>query len=436
MKIVIANKYLYPRGGDCIYTLRLMKLLQENGHTVIPFSMRHPRNIQTEYDEYFTEFIDFHEESKNISIKSALKVASRSVINLNAARSFERLIADTRPDVIHLQNIHHQLTPAILGAPVKYGIPVVWTQHDSNLLCPDHLFLRNGKPCTSCGEGKYYNAVRYRCKKNSFGASLLAALECSIHNPTRLARHVYKFIYPSEFTARFMLDLYGMDPEKVEVIPHFLPYEEIGSTARAYFFYFGRLSAEKGIETLLKAFKKLGGSRLVIAGDGPDRGYYESMAHSMGLSNVEFIGYQPPESIKILLGGCIASILPSKCYESFGFTTLETMSAGKPVIASRIGALPEQIKDNDNGLFFEPGDHDRLAVLMNKLLIDPAFAEKLGENGRKTVKEEYSPQKHYQKLLNLYLNAINSKSPKKKLDISIRMINSIKRKHTTGGIEV
>ncbi|OQX91556.1 MAG: hypothetical protein B6D58_07455, partial [candidate division Zixibacteria bacterium 4484_95] len=140
MKILIANKYLYPRGGDCLYTLRLMKLLTDAGHTVIPFSMHHPQNIKTDYDRYFVPYIDFREELKRFDIKSAIKVVSRSIYNAKAVELMQQVIEDHHPDIIHLNNIHHQLTPAILKWPAKYNIPVVWTLHDYILSCPDNTF--------------------------------------------------------------------------------------------------------------------------------------------------------------------------------------------------------------------------------------------------------------------------------------------------------
>ena len=188
MRIIVANKYLYPRGGDCIYTLRLMELLTSKGHEVIPFSMHHPQNIKTPYDRYFVPYIDFREELAKKGIKNALTVFKRAIVNSHAVEMLDKLIRITKPDLVHLNNIHHQLTPAIIESPASHNIPIVWTLHDYTLNCPDSTFLRNGNNCCKCAKGNYLHAVVHRCKKKSFGASLIAAIECGLHTPSKISR--------------------------------------------------------------------------------------------------------------------------------------------------------------------------------------------------------------------------------------------------------
>jgi len=407
LTIIVANKYLYPRGGDCLYTLRLMDLLSRKGHTVIPFSMHHPQNHKTTYDDYFVPHIDFREELKHAGFKNTPRVISRAIANFEAARLMRKLIEKYRPDIIHLNNIHHQLTPAILNGPAKYNIPVVWTLHDYILNCPDNTFLRQGKICTKCADGNNIHAIIHRCKKGSLGASIIAALESTIYNPRKLAKTVKKFIAPSRFLADLLVN-HGLPKNKVTSIPNFLPVAEIEFTGHDYFLYVGRLSSEKGVDILLDAFKRLKIGKLIIAGDGPKREQLEKKALDMNIKNVEFVGHQSPESIIRLLAGCLAVILPSICWENFPYSVIEAMAAGKPVIGSRTGGIPEQIEHGKSGLIFSPGNVDELAAHMDKLFNDRAIAAEMGLFGRYEAQKMYSPETHYKNILNVYREAIDN----------------------------
>ncbi len=408
MRVLIANKFLYPRGGDCLYTLRLMNLLSEAGHTVIPFTMHHPQNQKTAYDDYFVPHIDFREELKSFRPQNALRVISRAIVNTQAAELMEKLIKDVRPDIIHLNNIHHQLTPAILKGPARYNIPVVWTLHDYILNCPDNTFLRNGKICTRCADGNNIHAIIHRCKKGSLAASVIAALENTIYNPRKLAGSVKKFIAPSRFLAELLVN-HGLPRDQVTNLPNFLPPLEIESTGNDYFLYIGRLSSEKGVDILLEAFSRLKLGKLIIAGDGPDRGLLEKKALNMSIENVKFIGHQSPDSVIKLLAGCLAVILPSIWWENFPYSAMEAMAVGKPVIGSRTGGIPEQIEHGQNGLIFTPGDVDELSAHMNNLFDDPSLAAEMGKMGKQKALKMYSPETHYKNILNIYQEVIDNK---------------------------
>lgn len=417
MRILIANKYLYPRGGDCLYTLRLMDLLKSNGHEVIPFSMSHPENIKTGFEKYFVPYIDFREELGNFGLNSAIKVSSRSVINKQAAVLMERIILDHEPDIVHLNNIHHQLTPSILEPVAKYNIPIVWTLHDYILTCPNHNHLRSGSICIKCADGNNAHALIRRCKKGSFGASLLAALESTYYNPEKLGSMVNKFICPSRFMVDFLIDS-GFPPGRVTNIPNFLPSIKSESRGQDYFLYFGRLSVEKGINVLLDAMSLLKRGKLIIAGEGPDGERLRYRAENLGLDNIEFVGRKTPESIIELLSGCLAVIMPSICWENLPYSVMESMAAGKPVIGSRIGGIPEMVEHGQNGLLFEPGDAVQLADSMALLCADNKLASKMGEAGKQKVADLYSPENHYKALMSLYAHAMGEYPSKKRFSVN------------------
>ncbi len=406
MKIILANKYLYPRGGDCIYTLRLMDLLTRNGHQVYPFSMHHPQNITTKYSRYFVPYINFRDELKNYSVKNAINVLSRAIVNKQAARLLDELIRDVKPDIVHLNNIHHQLTPEIIKAPAKYGIPIVWTLHDYILNCPDHEFLRDGKTCNKCASGNNIHAVIHRCKKGSLGASVIAAIESTYYNPRQLAQHVKKFISPSRFLADVLTDN-GIPKSRVTSIPNFLASPDIKSTGDDYILYFGRLSNVKGVDTLIKSFAKAGKGTLVIVGDGPDRAELEKLAEMIAPGKVEFVGFQPQEKVFEYLAGCLVSVVPSIWWEVFGLTVTEAMAAGKPVIASRTGGIPEIIDHGETGLLFTPGNVDELTACIMKLNDNKSLAASMGKAGREKALTEYSAETHYKRIMKVYREVLD-----------------------------
>jgi len=407
MRIAIANKYYYPRGGDCQYTLRLKQLLENNGHEVAPFSMHHPDNIFSEYERYFVEHIDFREELRKMNPAAVVRVLTRSVINRNAVKLFSRLIDDFKPDIVHLQNIHHQLTPAIIGPAVQNSIPVVWTLHDYNLLCPDHTFLHNDRICLKCSTGKYYYAVANRCKKGSLGASLLAALECAVYNPWKLSKYVDKFICPSSFMARLMIES-KIPPDRIAHVPLFLPDSDYTVSNGDYFLYAGRLSTEKGIQTLLEALRRLRHIKFVVIGDGPNKNDLDSFIETNQLENVESIGYQPPETVKKYMAGCLALILPSICFENLPYSIIEAMACAKPVIASNMGGIPEMVEHGVNGLLFEPGNADSLTDCINRLASDRDLAIDMGSKGVDKFRQYYSAENHYRNIIKIYLEALDN----------------------------
>jgi len=408
MKIILVNKYFYPKGGDCLYTLRLMSLLHNNGHTVIPFGMSHPQNIQTDYNKYFVSYIDFNDELRKRKIVNSFKVASRAIVNLEAARAINRLIDDTKPDLIHLQNIHHQLTPSIIIAAAQKRIPVVWTLHDFILACPNDNFFHDGNICKRCASGNNIHAVINKCKKGSLGASILAALECTIYHRMRLGNYVAKFICPSRFMADILTEN-GTPSSKITVIPNFLQVSEIPSVGENYFLYAGRMKAEKGVEVLLNAFSKIDNAKLLLAGDGPNLKSFQQMARDLRLQNTKFLGNQSPSEIQKLLAGCRASIVPSIIYDNLPYAVMETMMAGKATIASRIGGIPEMIEHEKNGLLFEPGNSSRLAQMMNRVLFDDELTRKLGNSAREKAISSYSPDRHYHRLIQVYNEALGKR---------------------------
>ncbi len=411
MKILLINNFYYNRGGDCTYLFSLKKLLEENGHKVIVFSMSHPRNFHSEYSPYFVSYINYADEAKNKNIYSGIKVLFRSIYSIEARRNIERLIKDTKPDLVHLNNIRHHITPSILRPIKNHNIPVVWTLHDYQLICPNIFFLAGGRICEKCKKRKYFWPIFTRCKKNSFLASIMAAFEHTVQMCTKVYDLVDVFICPSIFLKNKFIE-YGFQSEKLIVLNYFInidcDYES--EPPGDYLLYVGRLSEEKGIKTLIDAVIKVESCKLKIVGDGPlEEELVLYVKSKNAINKIEFLGYKNHKDVIELLKKCKFLVIPSEWYEVTGLVIFEAFACGKPVVGSRIGGIPEFIKDNETGITFEPGDSDDLKLKIAYLSNHPEKIREMGASARAYVTQELSPAKHYEKLMEIYRNAIAEK---------------------------
>ncbi|MHA2040093.1 MAG: glycosyltransferase [Promethearchaeota archaeon] len=404
MKILLVSNFYYDRGGDCTYLFLLKKLLEEKGHKVIVFSMNHPLNFDSEHSKYFVSYINFPDELKNFSISSMFDVLSRTVFSLEAKLQIEKLIEEEKPDIAHLQNIYHHITPSVFYSLRKNGIPIVWTLHDYNIICPNTSFLSHDIVCERCKKRRYYWPSLTKCKKNSFGASTMAAIETSLHRIMNVNSLVDTFITPSAFLKNKMIE-YGFQGDNIEYLNNFNDIElsDVSNDPGDYYLYIGRLSQEKGLRTLLDAALRADSGRLKILGDGPLREELKSYIASKTKNNtIEFLGHVEHKEVIELLKKCSFVILPSECYENFPYSIIEAFACGKPVIASRLGGIPEIVRNWENGLLFEPGDSDNLSLKIKFLMNHPSQTVKMGKAARSFVEQELNRDTYYDKLNDIY----------------------------------
>ena len=410
-KILIINNFYYNRGGDCTYMFSLKNLLEKKGHKITIFSMHHPQNFASESSRYFVNYINYDEELKKMSISSGMKVLRRTVYSREAIKNIRALIKNEKPDIAHIQNIHHHVTPSIFHVLKKYGVPIVWTLHDYSLICPNTSFLAHGKICEKCRKMKYYWPVITRCKKNSFGASLMAAVETITHRILGLTNLVDVLIAPSEFLCGKFVE-YGFNKKQLVTLKYFTeirPYMEEKVTGD-YYLFVGRISEEKGVKTLIDAAVKINSGKLKIAGDGPLLEEMKQYAASRDHNNViEFLGHKSRDEVTELYNKCKFLVVPSEWYETSGLIIFEAFSFGKPVIASNIGGITELVKDGVRGLFFRMGDSDDLAVKIQYLLDNPDLVSVMGKNARIFAEQELGPKIHYEKIMEVYGYASSNK---------------------------
>jgi glycosyltransferase involved in cell wall biosynthesis len=402
VRILQIQTYHYRRGGDSTYMFNLSRLLEDRGHEIVHFAMRHPENLPSPYAEHFVSEIDFPALLERPTPLALLRVLGRSIHSGEAKRKITRLIEETKPEIAHIHNIHAHLTTSILAPLKRAGIPIVWTLHDYKLVCPNSDLLSVGKICERCIPNRFHHVLLRRCKKGSLGASLVAMLVALHDRMTRVPSRVDRFIAPSRFLERKLAEG-GFDPDKIAWLPNFVDVEESSTGPGGdYYLYFGRLSREKGIDILIRAAARLGRGRLRILGDGPERPALERLAAEQGAADIKFLGHRSGEELRRILCGAQFVVLPSRWYENLPFSIMEAFAAGRPVVASDLGGIPEMVDDGVNGFLFPSGDEGALADRIATLLDSPELREEMGRRGWEKSREIYNAEYHYGRIMEIY----------------------------------
>jgi len=402
MKILQINKFYYLRGGSERHVFGLSEILEEKGHKVMPFSMQNPKNKKSEFEKYFIKSRDLHK----FNIINVIKY----FYNFDAVKRLKKLIKDEKPDIAHLHNITGQLTPAIIKLLKKHNIPMVMTLHDYRLICPNSQLYSKGEVCYRCQGGKYYNCLLRKCAHNSYKKSFLAMLESYLNNKIlNYYKYIDIFIAPSRYMKEVSVQ-FGIPENKIKVIYNFIPKDlknnlQIENNKISnYLLYFGRLSREKGIGVLIDAFRKVKGYNLKIVGSGPEYENLQGKIKKLKLNNIELLGPKYGQDLEKLVKNVKAVIIPSLWQENMPYSLLESLDAGKIVIASRIGGMKEIINDGQNGFLFTPGDSQELANKINNLKSTDCKA--LKNNIKKTVLK-FNIDKYIENLTEIYKSAIN-----------------------------
>lgn len=398
MKILQINKFFYRRGGADHHFLDLCELLEEKGERVSVFSMRDRRNRPSIFEKYFVS----NAEYGRFNPRSFLQ-PFRILYSLEAERKISALIAKEKPEVAHVHLIYHHLSPSVLVALKKAGVPVVMTIHDWKALCPNYTLFTEGSPCERCLGGKYIQCYKHRCIKNSPSMSLFAAAEAYFHHAKKYyENYIDVLIAPSQFVKDEFVH-FGWPEDKIRVLPHFLPLGfSVSSLPPAVpreqrFVYVGRLSPEKGADKLVSWWlnnePKI---KLDVFGDGPLMPKIAAMISESKATNIILHGQVPREEIYMGLEDATAVILPSVAWETFGLAAIESWAHGLPVVASNRGAYSELVKRSHAGVLFD-WDKDDLRSALN-LSADPAL------RGRALayMNENHTTLDYYEKLMKIY----------------------------------
>ncbi|MBM9514823.1 glycosyltransferase family 4 protein [Desulfogranum marinum] len=394
MKILFANKFFYLNGGSETVFFQEREFFLANGHHVIDFSMQDEKNNVSPYSEFFIKKIDFQQ---NVSLKDKAQQAISFIHSSEAVSKLEQLIVQEKPDIAHLHNIYHQLTPSIIPVLKKHGVKIVVTLHDYKLICPSYLALKDGEICDACQGKHFWKPFTSNCQKSHL-QGLLLSLEAYWHKWKRSYDKVDLFLSPSSFLADLIAKRITAD--KIQVLHNGIDTDKYqpNFSDQDYALYFGRLSKEKGITTLLQAHKNLGAELpLKIVGTGP---LEEELR--IDYPTVEFLGYQSGQSLHDIVANAAFVVVPSEWYENCSMVVLESMAFGKPVIGSRIGGIPEQVEDGKTGFLFEIGNVPKLTQKMTMLMKNTTLRGEMGRRAREKLKKEYSVDEHNEQLLWIY----------------------------------
>lgn len=371
MRILMVNKFLYPNGGSETYIFKLGECLTAMGHEVQYFGMEDDRNIVSNSAGAYTSNMNFH-TGKLQKLLYPIKI----IYSKEARKKIRKVLDDFHPEVVHLNNINFQITPSIIYEIKKDNIPVVWTAHDYQLVCPNHMMynLETKEMCEKCLGRQFKQCSKNRCIHGSRVKSYLGTMEAKYYMKRKTYQLVDRMICPSRFLEKKLLS----DPVfrgKTIALHNFIdevPYEDV--TKNSYVLYFGRYSEEKGIHTLIEAAKSLPDIPFVFAGKGPLE------EEIKGVSNIKNVGFQTGKDLEQLIRGAKFSIYPSEWYENCPFSVMESQMYGTPVIGANIGGIPELIQEGRTGELFESGNKEDMIKKISYLYHNPDILQKQTEN--------------------------------------------------------
>ncbi len=389
MKILLVhNKYQQPGGEDVVFEQE-RKLLESAGHNVATYCRT-------------------NDEINQYTGLQRLTLIKNTISSDDSRRQVLEVLQREEPEVVHIHNTFMMISPSIYSACREAGVPVVQTLHNYRLLCPAANFFRDGHVCEECEHHGVWRGVRYGCYRGSRLATATVAVMLTVHRQEHTyTKSIDRFIALSNF-ARGKFIAGGLPGERIDVKPNFVePDPGERTQGGGYAVFVGRLSEEKGLETLVAAWAQLGNRvPLVIVGDGPVGEGLKKLAEEKGITSIDFRGRVPRSEAQEIVKGSSFMILPSECYENFPMGMVEAFACGVPVIASRLGALQELVDDGRTGLHFSPGSPQELAEKIEWAWSHPERLREMGKEARREFENRYTAEKNYSMLMNIYKSVI------------------------------
>lgn len=383
MRILVIHNAYQQRGGEDSVVEAEIALLRSHGH----------------------EVATYFRDNDDIADMSAASLALQTLWSINTTNELTKIFHSFRPDVIHVHNTLPLISPTVYWAAERAGVPVVQTLHNFRLMCLSALYLREGKVCEDCMGHLPWRGVVRKCYRDSIAASAVLAVMLALHRGLGTYRNkVSRYIALNDFCRNKFVEA-GFPEEKVVVKPNFCEEKEVRSGALSNkngALFVGRLSEEKGVVTLLDAWRGLD-IPLRVAGDGPllqqNRGRHRV--------NVEFLGRLTGGQVAQEMSQASFLVMPSEWYEGFPMVLVEAFAHGLPVVASRLGAMAEIVEDGITGLHFEPGNFQDLALKVRWMHDHPEECQQMGENAQREYEQKYTPVNNYAVLVDVYQQAID-----------------------------
>lgn len=415
MKVLLIDVYNYRKGGAESVCFNTEALLKKNGHETIRFTLKWPNNEDSEFAQYFPE----SKETRNGLLKQP-KNFLNYFFHFEAAQKLSELLSAHKPDIAHIHLMWGQLTSSILPVLKKYNTPIIYTVHDYRLVCPAYTF-RNGKGkiCEKCGSGSFWHCFINNCCKNNRLYSVTMATEQYFRN---LFFNPLKFINGFIFVSDFAQNIHRKhihafkDIESIRLY-NFSTNRKTNSSdqyiekkfTNPYFLYFGRLSAEKGLMSLLKTFTSFPNQRLVIVGNGPEEKFLKKFVADNNMENVMFMGYLSGEKLSDIISKAYFSVIPSEWYENNPMSIIESFSMGLPVIGAQIGGIPEIVKENETGFLFKSGDIESLSVaIYHSIKLSLTEYSQMSRNAYNFACNNFDANRYYENLIEFYKKIISN----------------------------
>lgn len=427
MKVLMVNKFHYLKGGSETYHFAVGEGLKALGHEVAWFAMQDPRNIPCEQSKYFVTASDY---TGKASLAKKAKDGFSLVYNREAKRKFDQLVREFEPDIIHLNLVHRQLTFSILDAQSARGIPVVYTAHDYISVCPNYTMMDNkGNVCEDCLKGSFLPCLKKSCVKRSRAKSALATFEAAYLKHRAMYNRFDRVIAPSDFMKAKLVEG-GFDSAQVIKMQNFASpiimdqarkETDLGLRHREQSILFaGRLSKEKGVDVLVRAFLKIADEipsewRLVIAGDGSEHIALEALLEDKrNAHRVNLVGFLDAKKMREAMGRSALSSISSRWRENMPYSVIEAFAAGTPVIGTRIGGIPELVIEGSTGFLAEPDNVDDLARTLKQaidlVVHSPETYERMQRSCRQYVLERCDGSAYLTNLLELYKGLMSEKA--------------------------
>lgn len=410
MRVLLINKYHYRKGGTETFKFNLAEALEELGHEVVFFSMRNKKNEPGLGIEYFIDEIDYNDP--NLGFWDKARLASKLIYSRDAKRHIEQLLDAYKPDIAHIGLIHRQLTFSVVDALVERKIPIVMHLHELSAVCPCYTMLQpNGAICQECLGGHFSHCVEHKCMKKSRAKSILAYLEARFLAHQGYYDKINAYIAECDFYKQLAVKS-GFTSSPIYRLNNFLPVNQsysIGKARGNYILYFGRFSREKGVLTLLEAYKMLNPKEdLLLVGAGNEKESIELFVKDNSLNDkVRMVGPTFGNAMDEIIADATLVVVPSEWYENGAFVALQSMAKGKVVVASDIAGLGEIFSHGENGFLFEPGNPNSLAEVLDEALsLDDLEKDRMSQAIVSNVKDRCDWKAYMDELLSIYSDLI------------------------------
>lgn len=396
MRILLVNKFLYQKGGAETYVFKLGEMLTQKGHSVEYFGLENEKNIVGNRVGAYVSDMDF-----STGVAKNLKAPFKIIYSREARKKIKKVLYDFKPDVVHLNNIQFHLTPSIILEVNKYrkktksDVKIIYTAHDYQLICPSHgLFDTQIQVCEKCLGGNYTHCLRTKCVKGSLMKSFLGMIDAYTWKISKAYSYIDKIICPSRFL-KGKLDTQKRFADKTIALHNFIEDKRTDAVLKEdYVLEFGHLSKDKGTNTLLEVAKRMPDVKFVFAG------YGAAVEDMKDIPNAEYVGFKTGDELIELISKAKCSVYPSEWYENCPFSVIESQMFRTPVVCSRMGGIPELVKENETGLLFEAGNADDLESKLSYLIHTDGIAQQYTDNCKYVSFE--TPETYYNKLINIY----------------------------------